>query len=391
MRGAVRMLTVVAALASACRGDDKHDEEGTADRAPVAGASGHERAKENVLRIDPEMMRDLRLTTAKAEARHAGERVDALGELHVNEDAYAEVGSPIAARVVKLLAGPGDAVKAGQVLAELDSPDLGKARAEYLAAQARADFAHRTLERKRTLAADRIVPAREIQEAEGEAAHVDAELRAARASVGAFGTDMGRGASHVLLRTPIGGTVIERHAVVGRLTDPAAPLFRVGDLSRLWLTVQAFERDAVRLKPGVSARITFPALPGKKFEGAVTLIGREVDATSRTIPIRIEVANGDGVLRPGMSASASIPLGDDQAAVVTVPIAAVQRVEDRWSVFLPTSPATFEIRPIGRGRELDGEVEVPSGLKAGETIVVDGAFLLKAEVDKSHGEGGHDD
>jgi cobalt-zinc-cadmium efflux system membrane fusion protein len=185
--------------------------------------------------------------------------------------------------------------------------------------------------------------------------------------------------------------VIERNAVRGQLTDPSRPLFRVGDLGRLWLTVHTFEREAVRLKPSVSARVTFPALPGKSFSGTVTLIGREVDASSRTIPVRIEVANADGVLRPGMSASAAIPLGEATGGtVITVPVAAVQRAEQDWVVFIPRDEASYEVRPIGRGRELGGEVEVLRGLEAGETVVVDGAFLLKAELDKSHGEGGHE-
>ena len=372
---------------------------GTKGPAHEEGAhEGHEgdpgkgrQAANGLLRIDPEMLRDLRITTAKAEARAAGETVTVLGELKVNEDVYAEVGSPVPARVLNVLVGPGDTVKAGQPLVQLHSPDLGKARSDYAASRARADLARKTLDRKRGLAADRVVPEKELQEAEADAAKADAEVRAARAAMGSFAGDaQGGDASRIVLKSPVAGTVIERTAVQGQLTDPARPLFRVGDLSRLWLTVHAFERDAVRLKPGVSARVTFPALPGKGFAGAVTLIGREVDSSSRTIPVRIEVANADGVLRPGMSASAAIPLGDEKGTVVTVPVAAVQRVDEDWCVFLPREDGAYEVRPIGRGRELGGEVEALTGLKAGETIVVDGAFLLKAELDKAHGEGSHE-
>jgi membrane fusion protein, heavy metal efflux system len=393
MRGAVAVaITIALALAGGACGSKNqhaHDEE---HRGEAHGdhAERHE-PDDGLLRIDPEMLRDLRITTARAEARPAGETVTTLGELRVNEDAYAEVSSPVTARVVQVLAGPGEVVKAGQTLVELHSPDLGKARAEHLAAQARAELAQKTLERKRQLAADRIVPPRELQEAEAEAAHAEAAVRAARASLGTFGANDGGGdASRIVLRSPVAGTVIERTAVRGQLTDPARPLFRVGDLSRLWLTVHAFERDAVRLKPNVSAQVTFPALPGQGFTGKVTLIGSEVDTSSRTIPVRIEVANPEGALRPGMSANAMIPLGEAQGEVVTVPVAAVQRVEADWAVFLPRGEGTFEARPVGRGRELGGAVEILTGLKPGEEIVVEGAFLLKAEVDKSHGEGGHE-
>ena len=184
------------------------------------------------------------------------------------------------------------------------------------------------------------------------------------------------------------GSVIERTAVIGQMLDPSAPAFRIGNLSTLWLTVHAFERDAVRIRQGVTARLSFPALPGQDFAGAVTMVGRHVERESRTVPVRIDVKNRDNLLRPGMSATATLPVGESGAAILTVPVASVQRVRNEWCVFLPKDANHFEIRRIGRGRDLGGEVEVLSGLRAGETIVVDGAFLLKAQAEK--GEGEHD-
>jgi cobalt-zinc-cadmium efflux system membrane fusion protein len=116
-----------------------------------------------------------------------------------------------------------------------------------------------------------------------------------------------------------------------------------------------------------------------------------VDANSRTVPIRIEIANTDGSLRPGMSASAWLALEDSADSIVAVPAAALQRTADGWCVFLPRSEGVFEQRPIGRGRDLGGEVEVLTGLAAGEVVVVDGAFLLKAEAEKARGGGEHHD
>jgi len=183
--------------------------------------------------------------------------------------------------------------------------------------------------------------------------------------------------------------VIERAAVLGQLLDPATPAFRIGDLSTLWLTVHAFERDAVRIRNGVGARLEFPALPGRDFRGSVTLVGGQVERESRTVPVRIDVRNTGNLLRPGMSATAVLPVGGEGVSILSVPVAAVQRVRNEWSVFLPKDASTFEIRRIGRGRDLGGEVEVLSGLSVGDRIVVDGAFLLKAQAEK--GEGGHED
>jgi cobalt-zinc-cadmium efflux system membrane fusion protein len=106
------------------------------------------------------------------------------------------------------------------------------------------------------------------------------------------------------------------------------------------------------------------------------------------VPVRIDVRNVGGQLRPGMSATAILPVGTSGDPILTVPVSAVQRVRNEWCVFLPKDDRTFEIRRIGRGRDLAGEIEVLSGLRADERIVVDGAFLLKAQAEK--GEGDHD-
>ena len=129
------------------------------------------------------------------------------------------------------------------------------------------------------------------------------------------------------------------------------------------------------------------ALPGREFDGRVTQVGRQVDAGSRTIPLRIELANADGVLRPGMSATAILDVAGRSQTILSVPAAALQRVGQAWLAFVPRTPQEFEMRPVGRGRDLGNEVEVVSGLKAGEIVVVEGAFLLKAEAEKRRGRG----
>jgi cobalt-zinc-cadmium efflux system membrane fusion protein len=337
----------------------------------------------------------LRITTREVESRTGGDLVALLGELAVDQRAYAEVGTPVAARVTRLLVGAGGSVRSGQTLAELTSPELGRERAEYLSASARLKLAEAALERRRALAAEKIVPLREVQEAESAVGEARAALRASAAAIAAFGVDPPADdadtatSSAFVLKSPVSGSVIERNAVVGQMLDPAVPAFRIGNLSTLWLTVHAFERDAVRVKEGVDARLSFAALPGQDFAGTVTMVGQHVERESRTVPIRIDVKNRDTLLRPGMSATATLPVGESGKAFLTVPVAAVQRVRNEWCVFLPKDASHFEIRRIGRGRDLGGEVEVLSGLRPGEQIVVDGAFLLKAQAES--GDAGHGD
>jgi cobalt-zinc-cadmium efflux system membrane fusion protein len=392
----MRRLVVLLAcgIAPACGGGSGETKPATAEAIP-AEAEAHTKAEPNTVKVEAGMLRDLRITTDEVESRPGGEQITLLGELAVDQQHYAEIGVPVGARVTRLLINAGDSVRRSQILAELTSPELGKARADYLSAEARVTLADAALERKRGLATEKIVPLREVEEAESQAAEARASLRSARAAIGAFGVEPptdkqdGSSSSTFVLRSPLSGAVIERAAVVGQMLDPAVPAFRIGDLSTLWLTVHAFERDAVRIEKGVAARLAFPALPGQNFEGTVAVVGRHVERESRTVPVRIDVRNTGSVLRPGMSATAALPVGGSGEPILTVPVAAVQRVRNEWCVFLPKDAGTFEIRRIGRGRDLAGEVEVLSGLRAGESIVVDGAFLLKAQAEK--GEGGHDE
>jgi len=385
---------VVCGVCALLIGCGRRSEEPATQAPAASSAEAPHTEAPNTVEVDEGMLRDLRVTTRQVEARTGSDLVVLLGELAVDERTYAEVGTPVAARVTRLLANAGDTVRAGQTLAELTSPELGRERAEYLSARARLTLAETALERKRSLAAEKIAPLREVQEAESTVGEARAALRSSRAAIAAFGveppTNDGDDATSSLfvLRSPVAGAVIERAALVGQLLDPAAPAFRIGDLSTLWLTVHAFERDAVRVRQGVSARLAFPALPGQDFEGIVTLVGRQVERESRTVPVRIDVQNKQNVLRPGMSATATLPVGESGAAILTVPISSVQRVRNEWCVFLPKDANHFEIRRIGRGRDLGGEVEVLSGLTASDTIVVDGAFLLKAQAEK--GEDDHE-
>ncbi|MHB0969029.1 MAG: efflux RND transporter periplasmic adaptor subunit [Thermoanaerobaculia bacterium] len=376
--------TTVALLVSGCtKSEEAHPEKS----AGVHTEDAHE-GPENILDLEESLIRDLRLTTAEVAQRPGGEGVNVVGDVQPDQARYAEVGSAVTARVVRLLVAPGQAVRAGQLLAEAQSTELGRIRADHESAATRVTLAQAALDRKRALA-DRIVPRREVEDAEAALAAARAELRAAQASLQALGAGAGGGKdpSRLPLVAPIAGTVLTRNVSIGQLIDPGHVAFRIGDLRTVWLMAHAFERDAVRVQPGTPARVTLAAYPGQVFEGRVTWIGDEVEHASRTIPVRVELANRAGMLRPGMSANAWLQISTAGANVIAVPAAALQRLRDQWVVFIPKSDSVFEIRPVGRGRDLQGEVEILRGLTPGETIVVDGSFLLKAEAEKSEGGG----
>jgi cobalt-zinc-cadmium efflux system membrane fusion protein len=236
---------------------------------------------------------------------------------------------------------------------------------------------------------------REAQEAEAAFRAAEAEVRAATAAMQALGAadDATAGdGSLFYLRSPVAGRVLERRAILGQYADPSSALFTIADLSRVWVVAQAFERDAINVQSGSIGHVTLAALPGREFDGRVAMVGRQVEPGSRTLPVRIEVANSSGLLRPGMSASSRLEVAGESRSILAVPAAALQRVGNRWLAFVPRAETEYEMRPVGRGRDLGNDVEVVSGLKAGETVVVEGAFLLKAEAEKRAGgthEHGH--
>lgn len=386
-RHIVALSVLLAVLAVSCartETDAEHHDE------KVSASSAEAEHGDDVLRIEKSMLRDLRITTAKAEQRIAGEAVSAVGEIHADQTRYAEVGTPVTARVTRVLAVLGQNVGRGQILAEAQSVELGRARAEYASAEARVSVARSALERKRALA-DRIVPRREVEQAAAELAAAEAELRAAAASLQAVGASPSSAAagSAFALTSPMAGTVLERNVARGQMIDPEHVAFRLADLGHVWLVAHVFERDAVRVQAGEPARVTLAAFPGQTFTGTVSYIGNQVESASRTIPIRVDLPNPQQLLKPGMSATAWFQVSSTGDQVVTVPAAAVQRVKDQWVVFVPRSDQEFEIRSVGRGRDLEGEVEILNGLQPGETVVVDGAFLLKAQLEKAAGGGDH--
>lgn len=381
------MLSVFFLIACAKQEETHGDEHGHADE--ITEEQHDEHGMEGILKIEASMRRDLRITTQKVARHPAGDEVRVVGELTVNSERYAEIGVPMESRVDRLLAQPGQSVARGAALATLHSIRLGEARAAVHAAEARLVAARAAVGRNRTLGVGRIVPQREMDDATAALAAAESEAKAAHASLEALGAQFEHDgdASSFDLVSPIAGVVVERSLVRGQMVGPETTAFRVADLSRLWIIAHAFERDAVRIEPGARATADLAAFPGSLFETTVTFVGQEVEASSRTIPVRLEIENPDGRLRPGMSAVVRFTLEGDGGSVLVVPSAAVQRVGDGWAVFVPKGDHTFEIRDVGRGRDLGGEVEIVSGLTEGEEVVVDGAFLLKAEVDKKSGGG----
>ncbi len=298
------------------------------------------------------------------------------------------VGPRVQGRVNRVLVDIGTRVRAGKILAVLDSPELGTAQAEWFEAEVSRDVKRRNYERTERLFADGIVSERRRLEAEAEFRQSEAELAAAVKRLAALGAEPDSTASsQFALRAPLSGMVVEKHATVGEVVGPEETLFTVGDLSELWILLDLYESDLARVKVHNPALLTVEAYPGRHFPAHVGYIGATVDTVSRTVKVRVEIPNPDELLKPGMFARAELVLMDD-STLIGIPDDAVQLHDGEQVVFVPEGEGRFAVRSITAGRlRAGGWVEVIDGLSPGDTVVARGSFSLKAQLEKeSFGE-----
>ena len=182
----------------------------------------------------------------------------------------------------------------------------------------------------------------------------------------------------VTLTAPRGGVVLERMAVTGMMASAGQTLFRIADVSTLWVMADVAEYELSAVRVGAAATIRVRSLPGREFTGKVELIYPDIAMQTRTARVRIELPNPDGVLLANMYADVEIATGGGEA-VVTVPDSAVIDTGDRQVVLVDKGEGTFEPRNVKVGMRGDGMAEIRDGIKAGDRVVVSANFLIDAE------------
>jgi hypothetical protein len=182
---------------------------------------------------------------------------------------------------------------------------------------------------------------------------------------------------------PIDGVVTERIANIGLNVDATTKLFTVVDLSNVWIVADVYERDLQRVRQGTRATATTTAYPDRPLEGRVSFIDPQLNTSTRTAKIRVEVANLRGDLRLGMYTDVTIA-SPGTASVLSVPKEAVQSVGERQFVYVapPDDPTTFMEREVLTGRALGDRIEVLAGLSAGDSVVSKGSFFVRAEAER---------
>jgi membrane fusion protein, heavy metal efflux system len=372
-------------LASACR------EERAAERPPAATAAHTEAGGVRIV-LSPAAVTGLDLKTALAERRTLGAAIRATAVIRANENRLAHVSPRIPGKAVEVKTVLGDRVGAGQILAFLDSLELGEKKSAYLQARANLDVARRNYEREERLFKQHISSEKDYLEAKGEFERSDAAYRAGREALRLLGLtdkeieDITWGGkdhplSHFPILAPFAGTVIEQHITIGELIRPEEKPYTIADLSTLWIVLDIYEKDLARVELGTAAEVRVDAYPNERFSGQIVYVSDILDEATRTARARVEVDNHHGRLRPGMFATAIITLpGDTATPAVTVPAAAIQRINGLPVAFVEESSGSYAVRHLTLGRETEGEMEVQAGLAEGERVVTDGSFILKSEV-----------
>ncbi|MCP4661427.1 MAG: efflux RND transporter periplasmic adaptor subunit [bacterium] len=408
MRRNVPWLVVALAVAvlsfAACGVDEEGRDAAEPHGEPsgeVHGENGHDEHHEDqgVVELTPEAVTRIGLATAPATLRTLDGRRVTTGKIGFDENHLARVAPRVSGRLVRIPAELGEPVAAGEVLAVVDSTELGEAKAAALRARARREVAQRRFERERSLRAERIVSEDEVLEAEAAAREAAANLAAARETLRLLGLDESEieglswddpEASLVTVRAPFTGKVVAREATLGELVSPEDSLFTIADLSEVWLWVDLYERDLAHVQLGQQVEVRLDAWPGETFTGKITYVADQLDPESRTVRARADLPNSENHLKPGMFARVTLTTAGEEevAPVLTISRAAVQRDGGESIVFVRTGPGRFERREVELGRVTDELVEIVSGLTVGEGVVTEGAFLVRSQASADE-LGGH--
>ncbi len=321
------------------------------------------------VKVSVDKVQKLGVRTEAAATRDLVRTVRAVGTVQVDERQLHTVAPRFEGWIERLHVNTtGQPVARGQALMEVYSPDLVTAQQEYVIAlkgvESVKDGTPEIQASMRQLAASALERLRNWDISEEEMRQLQKE---------------GRARQTLTLRSPVSGVVLEKPALKGMRFMPGEALYKISNLSSLWLLADIFEQDLSLVQPGQAARITVNAYPGKVFTGKVAFVYPTVTPETRTAKVRIELANPGGLLKPAMYASVELAAGRAKAKVLAVPDSAVLDSGTRQIVLVQRGEGLFEPRPVKLGARADGYVEVLEGVQAGEMVVVSANFLIDSE------------
>jgi cobalt-zinc-cadmium efflux system membrane fusion protein len=289
------------------------------------------------------------------------------------------VFSPAGGRITEMKVRPWDRVEKGQTLALLESGDLSRAVADYHKALADSQVKQKELARADDLLAHGAIAERDYQQAQADAQVAKAEVEATREQIRVFGMDPDHATTELRVTAPRSGVILDVGAALGEFSkslDAPLPLCTIADISTVWALGEIYERDLVGVKTGLSAEVTLNAYQGQHWTGRVSVVSDAVDPTTRTLHVRVVLANPKGELKPSMFGTIQILRSSTKG--ILVPASAVIREGNDAYVFVRKGNGRYERRSVRLGRAFDGSLEIVSGLREGDAIISEGGLLLRA-------------
>lgn len=376
-------------------------------QASTARTEGEPPKTPGTIALPLSAQREAGIVVERAEEQPVAAVISAPGQFALDENRTWMVGAITDGRLMRVFVNLGDPVKAGQVLARMHSHDIHEAQAAYRVAVAELrrnesllNYAQRARDRATRLLELRAASREQVDLAEAELQNAQTRVANARTTVDKEKVHLTEflevpvpdteTAEHahdeaeemIPVKSPADGVVVQRQANVGMVANAGDALFTVASLSQLWMVASVNEADLQHVRVGQRVRVLTRAFPDGPFTGRVERLGEKLDATTRTLQVRIAVPNQQGGLRPEMFATAEIELPGSRRALF-VPEAALQDVNGQRVVFVRVAADRFEARPIEPGRVEAGRREVVRGIQAGEEVVVKGGLLLKGQLLKS--------
>lgn len=346
----------------------------------------------SIVTVSDELLK--RLTIRAAGAGGVAETLRVPARIAVDEQRVARIGAAVTGRLTEIHAELGQRVHKGDTLAILHSAELSTSQLSYLKALSQEGLQMRAVGRAKQLFESDVISAAELQKRESELLQAEAERQTLHDQLKVLG--MTEGDLNKLAQTrsvhsltsvvaTLDGAVIERKVTQGQVVQPADALFTIADLSHVWLVAEIPEQQAAQVRTGGEVEAEISALSSQGLKGKLIFVSDTVKPDTRTVTARMDLANPDGLIKPGMLASMLIrgPVRNR----VMLPAVAVVRDGNRDYVFVRLNAHRFQLRAVKLGQEEAGYVPVLEGLNEGEQIVTEGSFHLNNERRRKELEG----
>ena len=372
-----------------------HDDHGS-EKAHDNDEEGHGHGDEDVVRLTKSQQEEFGVEIGYARSVRLGQVINLPGEVRYNRDRVAHIVPRVKGIVTTVSARKGDYVKAGDVLAVLESRELADIKAQYLASIGRLEIAQATFDREARLREEKISTEQAFLEAKGALLEAKIVLRTVQQQLYALGFSKGdlkqlrnepdTALTAYQLIAPFDGRIINRHITLGETINDNSQAFVIADMTDLWVDFQIFPKDLGKVRQGQTVSVLNEN--GQILsESKIAFVASQIQEETRTGIARIQIPRTGNSLRPGMFVTAAVDIGSGDK-VVTIPKTAPQIMNEKTVVFIQEGNG-FEAQEVSLGRSHGDLIEVNNGLDLATPVVIAGAFVLKAQLSKAQFGDGH--